>query len=214
MNIRCVVCNPIDPLVMCSCSRTTAQRDVKGLNYACLTLVVFVFIASCSWVASRVEAAAIDERVVPVVVTAERDVQTAPTTMVTPVPLPVEPVPPRLLETVRHAPIAEGYSYVPVGCVKLRPLILSAGLPEWMSLVAWRESRCKSGALRDDVSTGDLSYGYFQINTLGYLWGEIQDLCQVSHREELLDPATNVRCAGALYRAYGYKPWDSGVYFE
>lgn len=219
MNIRCVVCSPIDPLVMCSCSRSSAKREVKGVNYACLTLVVFVFIASCSWVASRVEAAAIDERVAPVLVTADRDAQASAVATVIPVPVPVEPVtvepvPSRLLETVRHATLADGYEYVPVGCVKLRPLILSAGLPEWMSLVAWRESRCTPDALRDDVSTGDLSYGYFQINTLGYLWGEIQERCQVSQREELLDPATNVRCAGALYRAYGYKPWDSGSYFE
>jgi hypothetical protein len=214
MNIRCVVCSPIDPLVLCSCSRPSTKRDVKGVNYACLTLVVFVFIASCSWVASRVEAAAIDERVAPAVVVAGRDVQTTTTTTTAPAPVTVEPAPPRLLATVRNAPMAPGYTHVPVGCVEILPLILSVGLPEWMSLVAWRESRCKSGALRDDVSTGDLSYGYFQINTLGYLWGEIQDRCQVSQREELLEPVTNVRCAGALYRAYGYKPWDSGLYFE
>jgi hypothetical protein len=214
MDIRCVVCSPIDPLVLCSCSRLSAKRDVKGLNYACLTLVVFVFIASCSWVASRVEAAAIDERVAPAVVAVGRDVQTTTTTTIAPVPVTVEPVPPRLLATVQNATLAVGYTHVPVGCVKILPLISSAGLPEWMSLVSWRESRCKSGALRDDVSTGDLSYGYFQINTLGYLWGEIQDRCKISQREELLEPATNVRCAGALYRAYGYKPWDSGLYFE
>jgi hypothetical protein len=213
MNIRCVVCSPIDPLVMCSCSRPSAKREVKGVNYVCLALVVFVFIASCSWVASRVEAAAIDERVAPVV-TASPEVQASPSTMTTPVPVTIEPVPTRLLATVRNAPLAAGYAHVPVGCVEILPLISSAGLPEWMSLVAWRESRCKSGALRDDLSTGDLSYGYFQINTLGYLWGEIQDRCQVSQREELLEPVTNVRCAGALYRAYGYKPWDSGLYFE
>ena len=87
MNIRCVVCNPIDPLVMCSCSRPSAKREVKGVNYVCLTLVVFVFIASCSWVASRVEAAAIDERVVPVVVTADRDAQASAAPTVIPVPV-------------------------------------------------------------------------------------------------------------------------------
>jgi hypothetical protein len=180
------------------------------VNYVFSVLVAFVFIASCSWVASRVEAAAIDERVPPVAVTDSLDQQAtlgvSPTT--------ADPVPGRLLKTVRSATLADGYAHVPVGCVELLPLILSAGLPEWMSLVAWRESRCKEGALRDDISTGDLSYGYFQINTLGYLWGEIQERCQVSQREELLEPDTNVRCASALYRAYGYKPWDSGLYFR
>lgn len=208
MNIKCVVCEPIDPLVMCSCGVSSSRRDFKGINYACFALVVSVFIASCSWVASRVEAAGVEEPLVASVATLSRDREVPPST------LPADPVPERLLETVRRAPLTEGYAHVPVGCLEVRRHVLDAGMPEWMSLVAWRESRCTPEVVRDDTSTKDLSFGYFQINTLGYLWDEIKDRCQVTRREELLDPRTNVRCAAALYRAYGYKPWDSGLYFN
>ena len=221
MNIRCVVCDPIDPLVLCACNEPSTRRDFKSVNYVCFFIVLSVFIASWSWVVSRVEAASTDAYVTLSLPTVSPDQQMPPDTVtaapevpVVAAEVPADPVPTRLLDTVRHAPLAKGYAYVPVGCLELRRLALSAGLPEWMSLVAWRESRCQSGAVRDDVATGDLSFGYFQINTMGYLWGEIKKRCQVAQREELLEPVTNVRCAGALYRAYGYKPWDSGSYFK
>lgn len=208
MNIRCVVCDPIDPLILCSCKGSSPRRDFNGVNYVFFALVMSVFIASCSWVASRVEAAGIEKPLASPVTTISRASEIPTST------LPKDPVPERLLETVRRAPLAEGYAHVPLGCLEVRRLILDAGMPEWMSLVAWRESRCTSEVIRNDGSTKDLSFGYFQINTLGQLWGEIQERCQVTRREELLDPLTNVSCAAALYRAYGYKPWDSGMYFN
>jgi hypothetical protein len=76
-----------------------------------------------------------------------------------------------------------------------------------MAAVAWRESRCTADAHNRDRSTGDNSYGLFQINTLGRLWGEVQWRCKVDERVALFDAGTNVACARALYDAYGSRPW-------
>jgi hypothetical protein len=82
-----------------------------------------------------------------------------------------------------------------------------------MTTVAWRESRCRHGVTNFDTRTADRSYGLFQINVLGDLWEESRDRCGLERPEELLDPHVNVSCAAALYRVYGYRPWDSGRYF-
>lgn len=83
-----------------------------------------------------------------------------------------------------------------------------------MVAVAHRESRCTAAALNDNSKTGDRSYGLFQINTIGRLWDEVSLRCNLQYRDELLDADTNVFCAAALYKAYGYRPWDSGRYFR
>jgi hypothetical protein len=46
-----------------------------------------------------------------------------------------------------------------------------------------------------------------QINTLGSLLEARQAACGIGAREDLLDPATNLRCGLALYRASGFGPW-------
>jgi len=114
-----------------------------------------------------------------------------------------------LLRAPERAP-----THVPEDCQWLVDVITPHGLPEWMAAVAWRESRCQSHAHNDNRGTGDDSYGLFQINTLGYLWREVQERCLVSQRADLLNVATNIACAAALYQKYGYAPWDSGHYFQ
>jgi hypothetical protein len=99
-------------------------------------------------------------------------------------------------------------SSAPPACNWLRPLLRTHGVPSWMIAVAWRESRCTSDAVNRNHRTGDASYGVFQINTLGSLWGEVQRRCAVSARTDLLDASRNVYCAAQLYTAYGYRPWD------
>jgi len=100
------------------------------------------------------------------------------------------------------------------GCDEVAELVRRNGMPEWMTTVAWRESRCRHGVTNFDHRTADQSYGLFQINVLGDLWRESRDRCGLERPEELLDPHVNVACAAALYRAYGYRPWDSGRYFS
>lgn len=104
--------------------------------------------------------------------------------------------------------------YAPRYCDWMIPIMERHDLPLWMTAVAHRESRCQAGVHNGDRSTGDDSYGLFQINTLGDLWDEVQGRCGVQAKKSLLEPETNIKCASALYRAYGYKPWDSGKYFD
>ena len=99
-------------------------------------------------------------------------------------------------------------------CVAVAGQIAKQGLPEWMVTVAWRESRCQPGQVNISEKTREASYGLFQINVRGYLWAEARDRCGVRRAEALLDASTNIRCAAKLFAAYGYRPWNSGRYFE
>ena len=104
--------------------------------------------------------------------------------------------------------------WVAEGCDHVAALVRDHGLPDWMTSVAWRESRCRHDVTNFDRKTADRSYGLFQINVLGDLWRESRDRCGLERPEELLDARVNVACAAALYRAYGYRPWNSGTYFS
>jgi hypothetical protein len=137
-----------------------------------------------------------------------------------------EPVVPRATETEHTHPAprsvhrtaaqhggSDRSKWVAAGCGHVAELVRRNGLPTWMTTVAWRESRCRHEVTNFDARTADRSYGLFQINVLGDLWKESRDRCGLQRPEELLDPHVNVSCAAALYRAYGYRPWDSGRYF-
>lgn len=104
--------------------------------------------------------------------------------------------------------------WVPRRCAEVADYVVAAGMPEWMTLVAWRESRCIASVRNLDRSTGDESWGLFQINTLGRLWGEVRSRCGLRSREQLLDQRTNVACASKLFTAYGFRPWHAGRYFS
>jgi len=71
-----------------------------------------------------------------------------------------------------------------------------------------RESHCDPSANTGyRPSTGDWSLGLLQINTLGGLLTARQATCAITSREQLLDPATNLRCGLALYNQSGFAPW-------
>jgi len=71
-----------------------------------------------------------------------------------------------------------------------------------------RESHCDpSSNTGYRPSTGDWSLGLLQINTLGDLLTARQATCAITSREQLLDPATNLRCGLALYSISGFGPW-------
>jgi hypothetical protein len=125
-----------------------------------------------------------------------------------------EPMPEQVRGIINKVTSEHGFDAVPEMCAEVSNLLKIERIPEWMAYVAWRESRCQADVKRLLSSTGDQSFGYFQINTLDNLWSEVQRVCGINERHVLLDPEINVGCAAALYRRYGYKPWNSGVYFQ
>ena len=77
-----------------------------------------------------------------------------------------------------------------------------------LTAIIERESHCDpSSNTGYRPSTGDWSLGLLQINTLGDLLAARQATCAITSREQLLDPATNLRCGLALYNISGFGPW-------
>jgi CBS domain containing-hemolysin-like protein len=74
--------------------------------------------------------------------------------------------------------------------------------------VAMAESSGKPTAHNDDESTGDDSYGIFQINMLGAMGPERRKLYGLAENDELFDPLTNAKVAFELSEAgKDWKPW-------
>ena len=95
----------------------------------------------------------------------------------------------------------------------------AAGIPEdkipTMTAIAMAESTGRSGVLNDTPSTGDLSYGLWQINMIGDMGPERRKLFGIKSNEELFDPLTNARAAYKIYERQGYDAWSvykSGKY--
>ncbi len=84
-------------------------------------------------------------------------------------------------------------------------LLRQAGFPEsaipTMVKIAQLESNNDTNAFNPDSSTGDLSYGLFQINMLGKMGPERRKWFGIKSNEELYDPVTNAKAA--------YKLWSS-----
>jgi CBS domain containing-hemolysin-like protein len=75
--------------------------------------------------------------------------------------------------------------------------------------VAMGESGGKSHAHNDDKSTGDDSYGLFQINMLGAMGPERRKLYNLEKNEDLFDPQTNANIAFELSEAgKNWQPWS------
>jgi cell wall-associated NlpC family hydrolase len=64
--------------------------------------------------------------------------------------------------------------------------------------IAQRESSGRPEAFNPDTSTGDQSYGLFQINMLGDLGPSRRKSYGLTKNEDLFDPATNARVAYAM----------------
>ncbi len=82
--------------------------------------------------------------------------------------------------------------------------------------VAMGESGGKATAHNGDTSTGDDSYGLFQINMLGDMGPERRKLYQLKDDSDLFDPATNARVAFELSEGgKNWQPWsvyENGAY--
>jgi hypothetical protein len=82
--------------------------------------------------------------------------------------------------------------------------------------IAQRESNWRSGAHNPDTTTGDNSYGLFQINMLGKMGEERMKWFGISSYDALYDPVTNVRAMKLMFdakaKAKGNGWWDWGPY--
>jgi hypothetical protein len=196
-------CHPVhDPLLGCACARPQSRVPAR------VVVLIVVVVAAVMVLAPRSPAQSAS--------TADASLSVPGPAAVPPTLTPVSDlrVPPQVLEIRESVDEPFISRWVPARCAEVAAAVVDAGLPEWMTLVAWRESRCIASVSNRKRSTGDDSWGLFQINTLGSLWGEVRSRCGVSSREQLLDAGTNIVCASKLFSAYGYRPWHAGKYFS
>ena len=84
-----------------------------------------------------------------------------------------------------------------------------------MAAIAMAESGGGSGKLNNNASTGDLSYGLWQINMLGGMGPSRRRQFGIGNNDQLFDPATNALAARQVYQSQGFGAWSvfkSGAY--
>tara|TARA_R100001509_G_C4790509_1_gene189594 strand:- start:8 stop:604 length:597 start_codon:yes stop_codon:yes gene_type:complete len=74
--------------------------------------------------------------------------------------------------------------------------------------IARRESGFNRLALNPDASTGDLSYGPFQINMIGDMGPERRKLFGIEKNEQLYDLDTSARAAKIIKDQQGFGAWS------
>jgi hypothetical protein len=74
--------------------------------------------------------------------------------------------------------------------------------------IARRESGFNRLALNPDASTGDLSYGPFQINMLGAMGPERRKQFGIEKNEQLYDLDTSARAAKIVKDQQGFEAWS------
>lgn len=100
------------------------------------------------------------------------------------------------------------------GGAALLGYLQQAGLTGEALKMAWSIGMAESGgdpnALNDDSSTGDLSYGLFQINMLGAMGPERMAQYGLSSYEDLFDPMTNIRVMIQMSgNCTNWSPWST-----
>jgi CBS domain containing-hemolysin-like protein len=113
-------------------------------------------------------------------------------------------------EVVEHSdPAQEPANPYPEGTLK--HVIYEAGFRDDALEVAYgvamAESSGKTTAHNDDESTGDDSYGLFQINMLGEMGPERRELFGLKKNDELFNPLTNAKAA--YHISEGGKDWKT-----
>jgi len=84
-----------------------------------------------------------------------------------------------------------------------------------MAAIAMAESSGNPKAHNPNASTGDNSYGLFQINMLGGMGPERRNQFGIESNEQLFNPSTNVKAAKQVYDSQGFGAWSvykSGAY--
>jgi hypothetical protein len=91
-------------------------------------------------------------------------------------------------------------------------IALTAGFtPEEAAIAAaisMAESSGNPGAYNPDASTGDKSYGLWQINMLGGMGPERRKEFNIGRNEELWNPTTNAMAARKIYLQQGWGAWS------
>lgn len=77
-----------------------------------------------------------------------------------------------------------------------------------MAAIAASESGGNPTAHNPDASTGDNSYGLWQINMLGKMGPERRDKFGIQNDEELFDPKVNAKAAYIIYKEQGFNAWS------
>ena len=98
---------------------------------------------------------------------------------------------------------------------QIRDLAQQAGFPEnqldMAVEVAMKESGGNPRAHNGNASTGDNSYGLWQINMIGSMGPARRKDFNISSNEQLFDPAINARAAKRIYDQAGgtWRPWST-----
>lgn len=98
-------------------------------------------------------------------------------------------------------------------CGEWHDTAISVGWTEkdWKTLrwIIARETgnTCDPLSYNGNEATRDRSYGLLQINMRGRLEPDRLVRCKLESKEQLWDPATNLRCGRILFEQYGWEPW-------
>lgn len=90
----------------------------------------------------------------------------------------------------------------------LRQQGVSADKIPTMTAISLAESSGNPRAFNPNASTGDKSYGLFQVNMLGGLGPERMKQFGLKKEEELFDPAVNARAAKKILESQGLGAWS------
>lgn len=86
-----------------------------------------------------------------------------------------------------------------------------------MAAIAMAESGGRPGAFNGNASTGDESYGLWQINMLGDMGPQRRQAFGISSNQQLFDPMTNALAAKRVFDWQGFNAWSvykSGRYLD
>lgn len=105
-----------------------------------------------------------------------------------------------------------GYSGGPLSLAQLKWVAMQAGFSSGaasvMAAIAMAESSGRPTAHNPNASTGDNSYGLWQINMIGNMGPERRRLFGIPSNEALFDPLTNAKAAFRIYQSQGLRAWS------
>ena len=130
---------------------------------------------------------------IPLSIAIEPTIESTPLPTPEPVVAPIQPVP--------HVPVASRAVYVDGQYDALLQVHFGSSWG-YAKKIMLCESGGRSDAHNGNASTGDDSWGLFQINRFGKL------ALTRPAPSLLVDPEFNIRYAAGMWRAQGWKPWS------
>jgi hypothetical protein len=113
--------------------------------------------------------------------------------------------------TVKVDPLQEFRNAKELTQAELKSLLKAVGFEGKALRTAWavamKESNGRPKAFNGDLSTGDNSYGIFQINMLGSLGEDRREKFDLKTNKQLFDPVTNAQIA--YHMTAGGEDWSS-----